>query len=185
MTESVALTRGAPTLHDVAREAGVSLATASRVLNGSNRKVADSYRVRVEAAATKLGYTANVAAQAIARGASAITAFVVTDMTDQRFGALTRALSRETEAAGLILTVAETGGDPERERKILQTLRGQRPQGLILGAGVAGVEGPVAAEISALQAMGTRVVTLSPESVDDDADAAARAIRVIRNLPED
>ncbi|WP_322411107.1 LacI family DNA-binding transcriptional regulator [Microbacterium invictum] len=184
MTESVALTRGAPTLHDVAREAGVSLATASRVLNGSNRKVADSYRVRVEAAATKLGYTANVAAQAIARGASAITAFVVTDMTDDRFGALTRALVHETEAAGLILTVAETGGDPERERKILQTLRGQRPQGLILGEGVAGSEGEALAEIAALQAMGTRVVTFAPDGTDDP-DAAARAIRVIRNLPAD
>ena len=34
----------APTLHDVAREAGVSLATASRVLNGSERKVAESFR---------------------------------------------------------------------------------------------------------------------------------------------
>ena len=106
-------------------------------------------------------------------------------MTDARFGALTRALSRETEAAGLILTVAETGGDAERERKILQTLRGQRPQGLILGAGVAGVEGPVAAEISALQAMGTRLVTFAPEDAADDADAAARAIRAIRNLPQE
>ena len=38
----------APTLHDVAREAGVSLATASRVLNGSERKVAESFRERVE-----------------------------------------------------------------------------------------------------------------------------------------
>ena len=41
----------APTLHDVARSAGVSLATASRVLNGSTRKVAEAYRKRVEAAA--------------------------------------------------------------------------------------------------------------------------------------
>ncbi len=44
-----------PTLHDVAREAGVSLATASRVLNGSTRKVAESFRERVEATAERLG----------------------------------------------------------------------------------------------------------------------------------
>ena len=43
----------APTLHDVAAAAGVSLATASRVLNGSTRKVAESYRDRVQAAADR------------------------------------------------------------------------------------------------------------------------------------
>nr|MBT9410163.1 LacI family DNA-binding transcriptional regulator [Salmonella enterica subsp. enterica serovar Typhimurium] len=53
----------ARTQHDVAREAGVSLATASRVLNGSERKVAAPFRERVEAAAAALGYTANVSAQ--------------------------------------------------------------------------------------------------------------------------
>ena len=62
-----------PTLHDVAREAGVSLATASRVLNGSDRKVAESFRERVERAAAELGYTANVSAQATARGTSGVT----------------------------------------------------------------------------------------------------------------
>ena len=67
-----AVTPGAVTLDDVAREAGVSLATASRALNGSTRKVADSYRQRVEAAANRLGYTANLSAQATARGTSAI-----------------------------------------------------------------------------------------------------------------
>lgn len=53
---------GVPTLHDMAQSAGVSLATASRVLNGSARKVAESYRERVEAAAQELDYTANLSA---------------------------------------------------------------------------------------------------------------------------
>jgi len=50
----------AVTLHDVAREAGVSLATASRALNGSARTVNDEYRQRVLAAALKLSYTTNL-----------------------------------------------------------------------------------------------------------------------------
>ena len=74
-----------PTLHDVARSAGVSLATASRVLNGSTRKVAEAYRDRVEAAAAELGYTANLSAQATARGTSAIIALLVADIADPYF----------------------------------------------------------------------------------------------------
>ena len=78
-----AVRAGAVTLHDVAREAGVSLATASRARNGSTRKVADSYRERVEAAAARLGYTANLSAQATARGTSAIIALLVADIADR------------------------------------------------------------------------------------------------------
>lgn len=156
----------------------MSLATASRVLNGSTRKVADSYRVRVEAAAEKLGYTANLAAQATARGTSAMTALIVRDMTDPSFGLLTRAVAHEAETAGLIVTVAETEGDDDRERKLVQSLRGQRPRGLILGAGLAGTAGAASSEIAALEAMGTRVVALDG-SDEDTADAAARAMSVI------
>jgi LacI family transcriptional regulator len=81
-----ALRSGSATLHDVAREAGVSLATASRVLNGSARTVAGPYRERVEAAAEKLGYTANLSAQATARGTAAIIALLVADIADPYFG---------------------------------------------------------------------------------------------------
>ena len=62
--------RTAVTLHDVAREAGVSLATASRALNGSARTVNDEYRQRVAAAALKLNYTTNLSAQAVAKGST-------------------------------------------------------------------------------------------------------------------
>ncbi len=138
--------------------------------------------MRVEAAAEKLGYTANLAAQATARGTSAVTALIVRDMTDPSFGALTRAIAHEAESAGLIVTVAETGGDDDRERKLVQSLRGQRPRGLILGAGLSGAGGPAAGEIEALRAMGTRVVALDHGNTDT-ADVAARAISVILSRP--
>ena len=46
-----------PTMKDVAQEAGVALGTVSKVFNGI--PVGDSYRLRVEAAAKKLGYQVN------------------------------------------------------------------------------------------------------------------------------
>lgn len=149
----------APTLHDVAREAGVSLATASRVLNGSTRKVAESFRERVEGAAEKLGYTANASAQATARGTSAVIALLVADIADPYFGLIASGVARGADERGLIVTIAVTERDAARERDIVRTLRGQRPQGLILAASRGGEEGATAEELRAFEALGGRVVT--------------------------
>lgn len=149
----------APTLHDVAREAGVSLATASRVLNGSTRKVAESFRERVEGAAEKLGYTANVSAQATARGTSAVIALLVADIADPYFGLIASGVARGADEHGLVVTIAVTERDSERERGIIRTLRGQRPQGLILAASRGEREGATADELRAFEALGGRVVT--------------------------
>ncbi len=124
----------APTLQDVARAAGVSLATASRVLNGSTRKVADSYRERVQAAALELKYIPNLSAQATAKGASATVALLVADTADPYFGLIARGVAREVEEAGLVMTMSVTERDPERELRIVRALRGQRPRGLILAS---------------------------------------------------
>lgn len=149
----------APTLHDVAREAGVSLATASRVLNGSTRKVAESFRERVEGAAEKLGYTANASAQATARGTSAVIALLVADIADPYFGLIASGVARGADERGLIVTIAVTERDPAREREIVRTLRGQRPQGLILAASRGEEEGATAEELRAFEALGGRVAT--------------------------
>ncbi|KRB37312.1 LacI family DNA-binding transcriptional regulator [Microbacterium sp. Root180] len=174
--------RGAATLHDVAREAGVSLATASRVLNGSTRKVAESYRERVEAAAEMLGYTANLSAQATARGTSAVVGLVVADIADAALGQLAAGVARGAEEAGLVVTIAVTGRDPLREVAVVRALRGHRPRGLILGA--SRTEGPDAtdlqSELEALAGTGGRVVVLGRRTsglravgTDERAGAAA------------
>lgn len=146
----------------------MSLATASRVLNGSTRKVAESYRTRVEAAAEILGYTANLSAQATARGTSAVVGLVVADIADPAFGQLAAGVARGAEEAGLVVTIAVTGRDPEREVRVVRALRGQRPRGLILGA--SRTEGPDAvglrAELESLSATGGRVVVLGRRSQD-------------------
>lgn len=181
MSEIIAPSRSAATLHDVAREAGVSLATASRVLNGSTRKVAESYRERVEAAAEKLGYTANLSAQATARGTSAIVALLVADIADPYFGQLASGVARGADEAGLVVTIAITERDAQRETRLVRALRGQRPRGLILAA--SRTDGPdsvgLDAELSAFAAGGGQIVSLGPDgpgravSVDNVGGATA------------
>lgn len=154
----------AATLHDVAHEAGVSLATASRVLNGSARKVAESYRDRVEAAAAKLGYSANLSAQATARGTSGIIALLVADIADPYFGQIASGVARGADEAGLIVTIAITERDAERETRLVRALRGQRPRGLILAASRSTdtSNADLRHELDALESSGGRVVAFGP-----------------------
>ncbi|HTN55457.1 MAG TPA: LacI family DNA-binding transcriptional regulator [Microbacterium sp.] len=161
----------APTLHDVARVAGVSLATASRVLNGSDRKVADSFREKVEQAAAELGYIPNVSAQAIARGTSRVIALLVADIADPFFGLIASGVARGAEEDGLIVTVAITERESEREARVLHALRGQRPRGVILSASREGAGDPaIAEELAAFRSLGSRTVTFG--------DGGDRSIRI-------
>ncbi|QIG39331.1 LacI family transcriptional regulator [Microbacterium sp. 4R-513] len=165
----IARTRtSAPTLHDVAKAAGVSLATASRVLNGSTRKVAESYRERVETAAEKLGYTANLSAQATAKGTSAIIAVLVADIADPYFGLIAAGVARGADEAGLVVTIAITDRDASRETRLVRALRGQRPRGLILAASRSTESSApeLQHELDALASAGGRVVALGPGAGD-------------------
>lgn len=158
----------APTLHDVAREAGVSLATASRVLNGSDRKVAESFRERVEQAASSLGYTANVSAQATARGTSPVIALLVADIADPYFGLIASGVARGADEQGLVVTIAITERDPAREARIVRALRGQRPQGLILAASRTreAADSDTARELAEFGRLGGRIVTFGGGGAD-------------------
>ena len=155
---------GTATLADVAREAGVSVATASRVLNPGVRKVAEEYRDRVLAAATRLDYTANLAAQATARGLSTTVTLLLPDITDPYFSMIAAGVSEAAEEAGLVTTMALTHRDAEREVHLVRTLRGQRPQVMVL-AGSRESSGHMATELAreleAYVGIGGRPVFLS------------------------
>jgi LacI family transcriptional regulator len=180
--------RRAPTLDDVARRAGVSTATASRALNGSARKVADAYRERVLVAAAELGYAPNLSAQATARGTAAVVTLVVADIADPYFGQIAAGVTAAAEEAGLHVTIAVAGRDPQRELDLLHVLRGQRPRAVILAASRVGSEPTAAlrAEVEALKAVGSSVVALGggaegmralPVAHAEGATLLARALR--------
>lgn len=154
----------APTLLDVAREAGVSLATASRSLNGSTRKVNEAYRVRVEEAAARLGYSTNFSAQAIARGSTTTVALLVADIADPYFSSIARGVIAEADGERHIVTMAATDRDPHRELDLVRTLRGQRPRVMILAGSrplIDPTEGALLAELQAYERAGGVVVLIS------------------------
>nr|KEP24563.1 LacI family transcriptional regulator [Georgenia sp. SUBG003] len=121
------------TLSDVARAAGVSLATASRAINGSaNRAVGNELRQRVLATAERLGYSPNAHAQAMARGQTATLGLIVHDIADPYFSAIAAGVTEAADEAELIVTLANTHHDAERELQYVRTLQNQRARAIIL-----------------------------------------------------
>src|SRR4051812_3066675 len=100
-------------LADVARRAGVSKATASRALNGSSRGVREANRLKVLAAADALGYTTNIAAQAVARGRTRGMTLLLKQMPDDYANPIVAGVMTAAEREGLPVTLLSTG--PEHE----------------------------------------------------------------------
>ena len=124
------------TLSDVAREAGVSLATASRAINGSaNRTVRADLRDRVLAAAVRLRYTPDANAQAMARGRTTSLGLVVHDIADPYFSSIAAGVARAADRAGLQVTLASTQHDPSRESGLVDLLKRQRARAIVIAGG--------------------------------------------------
>ncbi|NUW30955.1 LacI family DNA-binding transcriptional regulator [Nonomuraea sp. SMC257] len=164
------------TLEDVARQAGVSLATASRVLNGSTRQVGADLRARVERAADELGYRANMAAQTLARGASNVIGIVVHDLTDPYFAALADGAMRAAAGEGLLVMVGTTHRDPEQEIAYVATMNAQRVRAVLLaGSRVSDPEvtGRLRRELDRYRASGGRVACVGQDLLGVDTVAPA------------
>lgn len=136
-------------LTDVAQEAGVSLATASRALNGSrDRQVRPELRERVLAAATRLNYSPHAAAQAMARGRSDAIGLIIGDITDPYFTGVSAGVSHAVQPSGGVVTLASTGGDHARRITLINLMRSQRARAIIL-AGALPVDEAELAELDA------------------------------------
>ena len=120
------------TLADVARSAGVSLATASRVF-GKPAMVGPDTTAKVRNAAAALGYVANPTARALATGSSGLLGLIVPDLSSPYFAPLISAIQTEIEGRGFELIVSDSRGVPGTEHEIVQRLQG-RVDGLILAS---------------------------------------------------
>jgi LacI family transcriptional regulator len=120
------------TLADVARRARVSPATASRVINGSNKPVADGLRERVLKAVADLRYVPNAHAQNLARAQRSAVGVIVHDVSDPYFAEITRGLQRVASSYGQLLVICNSYRDPQRELEYVALLRAQQAGALVL-----------------------------------------------------
>lgn len=119
------------TIRDVARQAGVSVATVSRVLNNS-ALVSPDTRDAVMKAATQLGYRPNANAQALATQVSDTIGVVVMDVSDAFFGALVKAVDTVAQQHQKYVLIGNSYHEAEKERHAIEVLIRQRCSALIV-----------------------------------------------------
>jgi LacI family transcriptional regulator len=120
-----------PTIADVARHCGVSVASVSNALSGTGR-VSEKTRERVLMAAKKLGYSASPAARALRMQRSWSMGLVIPDIANPMFGQIARGAAEVLEEAGYHLLVASHDARPERQASQIRNLMRQRADGVIL-----------------------------------------------------
>ena len=125
------LTTRRPTVKDVARLAGVSTATVSRVLTGTSA-VDDVLAERVRAACVTLQYRPNSAARALVRGTSAIIGLLVTEFRNPFFMDIVHGVEDVTQEHGYLLVLCNSKEDQDREGQYIELLCAERVAGAIV-----------------------------------------------------
>src|SRR5258708_6904575 len=125
-----------PILSDVARQAAVSLTTASRARAPDNgHPVSARTRARAQAAATRLAYMPNPMARALRTRRVPTIAIVVHDVTDPYFAEIVRGATAAASARGFLTVVCSSDRDPMTELRYVEMLSLSRVSGVIFAGG--------------------------------------------------
>ncbi|MCD9873967.1 LacI family DNA-binding transcriptional regulator [Streptomyces guryensis] len=119
------------TMADVARSAGVSVATVSHVLNGT-RPVLPHTRQAVLDAVDRLGYTPNTLARSLVTSRTRSIGLAVSAISNPYFTEILQGVEASALEHGYSLIIADPHDDPEHERKVVQLLHERRVDGLIV-----------------------------------------------------
>ena len=121
-------------IRDVAARAGVSVGSASRVVNGASN-VAAELRERVHAAIAELGYRPNHAARSLRLRSTRTIGCMLSDVSNPLYGKMFHAFEDRLRAAGYVVLVASSLNSAEREIEILATFDARGMDGVIIAPG--------------------------------------------------
>jgi LacI family transcriptional regulator len=119
------------TMRDVARVAGVSAKTVSRVFN-DDPHVTQETRDRVRWAMQKLNYVPNLLAKSFRAGADTAVGLAIPDIADPFFAEMTSSIEIDLMDRGMAVVVTSLGHGPDRERYVLEALLRRQISGLIV-----------------------------------------------------
>lgn len=173
----------------VARLAGVSIATASRVVSEADYPVSAGTRERVLTAARELDYVPNALARGLLKSQIPVVGVIVHDITDPYFAEVVRGVEDAAESGGYLVITCSSERVGAREASYVRLLRSMRAAGVIFAG--SGMDDPASVEelprhVAALRASGAAVVHLSPHSqgapeisVDNQAGIASMVAALV------
>jgi len=174
---------------EVARKAGVSITTVSRVLNPvSAYPVAPATRRRVLAAAQALQYSPSALARALVTRRSHMIGVLLGDIVDPYFAEIVRGIEDVARRAGYLVVVCNTSRDPGTERRYVTALREYRADAIIfLGGDIfdAASRRALERDLSTLSRHGAVALAVAGDHANlpaIDIDHAAAAQELVRYL---
>jgi LacI family transcriptional regulator len=171
------------TIHDVARLAGVSTSTVSRVLDDRHPRIRSPAAERVRKAARELGYRRDALASSLRRRGTSTVGVLVPRLTDTVMAILFEEIGAVCEQRSLFALVANTGDEPARERVAVERLLARRVDGLILTTSRTGDNLPEQLrERGVPHVLALRTDGTSPSAVGDDELGGYLATRHLLDL---
>jgi LacI family transcriptional regulator len=144
------------TIYDVARLAGVSAATVSRVVNGRS-SVDPTLAERVQRAMADLDYRPNVVARNLRRQRTSIWAVIISDIGNPFFTSMVRGVEDIAQGAGYSVVLCNSDEDPAKEERYVNAALAEQMAGVIISSTGQG------ANLARLAAAGTPVVAIDRE----------------------
>jgi LacI family transcriptional regulator len=154
-----------PTIHDVAKRAGVGSITVSRMINNSGY-ISSETRERIQKAIDELGYVPNTLARSLRSRRTNTVALMVTDITNPFFTTLARGVEDAANEAGYTVIFCNTDESAVKEEKYLNVLLQKQVDGFLLV--------PTQRSVNSIQQIlkhGTPVVVLDRRIPEVDVDS--------------
>ncbi|OAS14289.1 LacI family DNA-binding transcriptional regulator [Paenibacillus oryzisoli] len=123
------------TIYDVAREAGVSIAAVSQVMNGKG-KISEERRTEILKVMEKLNYQPSVIASALTGKKTYTLGLLVPDISNPFFAEIARAVEDQGHNLGYSLVICSTDNKDERVERYLNLLQQKSVDGMIIGTGM-------------------------------------------------
>ena len=177
--------RGA-TLRDVADRAQVHPSTVSRALNGSTRDLVNAATVRrILKVADELGYQPNSLARSLKTNRTMTVGMLIPDLTNPVFPPIVRGIEDGLADEGYTVVLANTDGDPAKERRLVEVMRGRKVDGLLLATALREyslLDGLVAARLPVVLVNRTSETPSVPSVTPDDHAGMGLAVRHLASL---
>ncbi|MBS4197349.1 LacI family DNA-binding transcriptional regulator [Lederbergia citri] len=122
-----------PTIYDVAKAAGVSIATVSKVMNNTGN-IRDTTREKVKKIMEKLNYQPSLMASALTGKGTETLGLVVPDISNPFFSEMAKTIEDRAHESGMSVIICSTDENTEKEKKYIELLQRKQVDGMIVAS---------------------------------------------------